>query len=143
MDSTEFTAIAFTHYGLVCRIATEEGIGLPLGTDGSVRGFNEKATDNFFVESGGGEILGLIEIVGGRMIAVGEPVLEDFLFGRAREGADVHFDGRNSFDDEAVLVASNEAVAKGLLIGDSFDVERRGDGGGAIAEVRLFEAFYF
>ena len=30
------------------------------------------------------------------MIAVGEPVLEGFLFGRAESEADVHFDGGNA-----------------------------------------------
>ncbi len=126
----------------VCRVTSEEGIGLPPGASGRVRGFNEETANDFLVERGGGEIFWLIEVVRRRVIAIGEPVLENFLFGRAGERADVHFDGGNAFDDEAILVAANEAIAERLLIGDGFDAERSGDGCGAIAEVGFFEAFY-
>jgi len=124
-------------------VAAEERIGLPARTRGIVGGVHEKAADNFFIESGGSEILGLAQVVGRRVVAVGEPVLENLLFGRAEHKAVVHLDGGNAFDDEAVLVAANEAIAKRLLIGDGFDAERSGDGGGAVTEIGFFEAFHF
>ena len=114
-----------------------------MGARGGVRGVDEKAADDFFVKRGGGKIFRLIEVVGRRVVAVGEPVLEDFLFGRAGKSANVHFDGGNAFDNEAVLIASNEAISKRLLIGNSFDAERRSDGRGVIAEIGLFKAFHF
>ena len=128
---------------LVIRVAAEEGIGLPAGTGGIVGGVHEKAADNFFVERSGSEIFGLAQVVGRRVVAVGEPVFENLLFGRAEHKAVVHFDGGNAFDDEAVLVAANEAIAKRFLIGNGSDAEGGGDRSGAITEVGFFEAFYF
>src|SRR5882757_1439933 len=122
---------------LVRGVAAEERIGLPMRTRGIVGGVHEEAADDFFVERGGSEIFGLAQVVGRRVVAVGEPVLENLLFGRAEDKAVVHFDGGNAFDDEAVLVAANEAIAKRLLIGNGFDTERSGDGRGAVAEVGL------
>src|SRR2546430_6097808 len=44
------------------------------------------------VEGRGLEIDGLVHVVGGGVISVGEPVLEDFLFGRSRFEGDVAFE---------------------------------------------------
>jgi hypothetical protein len=57
------------------------------------------------------------------MVAVGEPVLEGFLFGSAKFETDISFDGGDTFLDEAVLVAANEGVAERLGVVDGFDAQ--------------------
>src|SRR5207237_3497419 len=73
-------------------------------------------------------------------IAVGEPILEDFLLRSAKLEADVDFDGGNALLDEAVLITADEGVAERLGIGDGLDAHSLSDGGGACAEIGFFDA---
>src|SRR5713101_6935738 len=124
---------------LVRGVAAEEGIGFPAGTCGSVGGVEEQAAREFLVEGGGLEIDRLIHVVGWRVVAVGEPVLENFLFRCARFEGNVAFDGGHALLDEVVLIAADEEVAKRFGIGDGFDAHGLRDGGGASAEVGFLE----
>ena len=62
------------------------------------------------------------------------------MLGRAEFKANVHFDGRNAFLDEAVLIAANEAVAQRLGIGDGLHAHGLRDGHRAWAKVRFVDA---
>ena len=75
------------------------------------------------------------------MVAIGEPVLEDFLFGGAEFESDISFDSGNAFFDEAVLIAADESIAKWLRIGDGLDAQGLRNARGARAEVGFFDAF--
>ncbi len=92
-------------------VAAEEGVGLPTRAGRGVGGLEQKAAGEFFVARGSLEIDWLVYVVGGGVVAVGEPVLEDFLVGRTEFETDVDFYGRNALLDEAVLIAADEAVA--------------------------------
>src|SRR5215472_6286233 len=68
---------------LVRGVAAEEGIRFPLRTRRSICGGNQRAAREFLVGGRGLQIHWLIHVVRGGMIAVGKPVFEDCLFGRA------------------------------------------------------------
>jgi hypothetical protein len=63
------------------REAAEERIGLPLRAGVGVGDGRQELAQDFFVGCGGGFIDGLREVVGRRVIADGEPFLEDGLSG--------------------------------------------------------------
>src|SRR5215472_3615660 len=121
-------------------VAAEEGILPPLRAVGGIGGVEQQSPGELFVAGGGFEIDRLVHVVGRGVVAVGEPVLEDFLFGCAELEADVDLHGGNTFLDEAVLVAANEAVAQRLGVGDGLDAHGLGDGRGTSAEVRFIDA---
>src|ERR1700739_2685638 len=62
-------------------VAAEEGIGLPLRPRGGVGRFDEQLAGNPLVQSGSVKIDGLVYVVRGGVVAIGEPILENFLFG--------------------------------------------------------------
>src|SRR5204863_7542118 len=128
---------------LVGGVAAEKGVRLPARRRGVVGGFKEQAERELLVESRGLEIDGLVHVVGWGVVSVGEPVLEDFLFGRSRFEGDVAFDGGNALLDEIVLIAADEEIAERFGIGDGFDAHGLRDRGGACAEVGFFQAAYF
>ncbi len=81
------------------------------------------------------QIDGLVHVIGWSVIAIGEPVFEDFLFGRAELEANIALDRGNAVPDEVVLIAADERVAKRLGIGDGFDAHGLRYGRGPRAEV--------
>src|SRR5580693_860944 len=121
-------------------VAAEEGVGLPARARGGVGGVEEETARELLVARGTLEIDGLVHVIAWSVVAVGEPVFENFLFGRAECEADVDFDTGNSFLDKAVLIAADKRVAQRLGIGDWFDAHGLGDRSGVRAEVRFFDA---
>jgi hypothetical protein len=116
-------------------VAAEEGVGLPARAGGGVGGVEEKAASELLVARGRLQVNGLVQVVAWSVVAVGEPVFENFLFWRAELEADVDFDTGNSFLDKALLIAADKRVAQRLGIGDRFDAHGLGDRSGARAEV--------
>jgi hypothetical protein len=112
-----------------------------LWTRGRLGGVNEQAASKFLVARSGLQIDGLVHVVGRGVVTVGEPVLENFLLGCAKFKADIHLDGRHALLDEAVLIASDESIAKRLRIGDGLDAHGLRDGCGARAEIGLLDTF--
>ncbi len=108
---------------------------MPLRARGRVGRFDEQAGHDIFVESRGLQVHGLLGVVGGRVIAVGEPVLEKFFVGRAGFIEDAGDHGGNAAANETVLIAADKKIAQRFGIGNGFDAERVGDGGGAFAEI--------
>src|SRR5712671_6238214 len=88
-------------------VAAEETFLFPLGTVVVVGYVDQQAADDFFIFCGGCEIDGLVQVVGRCVVAVGQPIFEDLLLGRARLGADAHDDRWDSVADEVVLVAAD------------------------------------
>src|SRR6516165_2053779 len=115
---------------LLFNVTAEEGVGLPLGSCGSVGCVDEKAADNFFVEGGGFQVDGLVGVVGWGVISLCEPVFEELLFGRAWCVENVHDDGGNAVADEVVLIAADEEIAERFRVGYRFHAERFCNGGG-------------
>src|SRR5262245_56115455 len=103
---------------LVCSVTAEEGFFVPLWALGSVGGLEKQAARKSLITCGGFQIHRLVHVVGRGVVAVRKPVLEDLLFGRAKLEAHIHLDRRNTFLDEAVLIAADEAVAQRLGISD-------------------------
>src|SRR5260370_4732047 len=125
---------------LVGSIPPEEGVRLPARARGTVGGVEEQSAREFLVESGGLEIDRLVHVIGWRVVAVGEPVLENFLFRCARFEGNVAFDGGNALLDEVVLIAADEEVAERFGISDGLDSHGLRNGGGASAQVGFLEA---
>jgi len=65
----------------------------------------------FLIQHGGYQVDRLVRVIGRCMIAIREPVLKDFLLGRAQFEADGCFDCGHTFLDEAVLIAADESIA--------------------------------
>ena len=82
-----------------------------------VGGVEQETASELLVARGGLQIDGLVHVVAWSVVAVGEPVFENFLFGRAKFEADVDFDAGNSFLNKTVLTAADERVAERLRIG--------------------------
>src|SRR6267143_1944422 len=122
-------------------VAAEEGVGLPAGACGAVGGVEEQAARELLVARGGLEIDRLVYVVGWGVISVGEPVLENFLLGRAKFEADVDFDSGNTLLDETVLIAADEGVAERLGIGDGLQAHGVCEGRGMHAEIGFLDAF--
>src|SRR2546430_16130882 len=80
-------------WNLIGGVAPEERIRLPARTRGSVRRLEQQSPRKLLVARGGFKIHGLVHVVARRVVAVGEPVLENFLLRRAKFEADVHFHG--------------------------------------------------
>src|SRR5580704_5136558 len=121
-------------------VAAEEGVGLPTRARGGVGSVEEQTASELLVARSGLQIDVLVHVVAWSVVAVGEPVFENFLFGRAELEADVDFDTGNSLLDKTVLIAADKRVAERLGVGDWFDAHGLGDRSGARAEVRFFEA---
>src|ERR1700756_2357621 len=98
--------------GGVGGVAAEEGIGLPGGTRIGIGDGNQKLANDFFIQSCRSGVNGPGEIIRRRVIAVGEPILENLLLGGAGIESDIDFHGRDSVADEIVLIAANESVAQ-------------------------------
>src|SRR5207245_10521935 len=97
-------------------VAAEEGILLPLRARGGVGRFEKQAARKLLVAGGGLLIEGLVYVVGRRVVAIGERVLEDFLLRSAEFEADVHFDCGHFVLDEAELIAVLEYIGQRLRL---------------------------
>src|SRR6202142_3764062 len=74
------------------RVAAKETVGFPMWRLRIVGDINQQSADDLFIFCGGRQIHWLIHVVGWSMVALGQPVLEDFCLGRAGFGAEVHGD---------------------------------------------------
>src|SRR5262249_13142222 len=124
---------------LLALVSPEERVGLPARPRAIVGHLDEKSAHDLLVQGGGPEVDRLARVVEGRMVAAGEPVLEELCLGRAGLEAHVELDGRDSVADEVVLVAADEQVAERLGIRNGADAERERDGADAVTEVRVGE----
>src|SRR5580700_9289821 len=96
--------------------AFEEALLVPMRTIGGVRHALAYIEQDAVELSGRGFVHRLVEIVGGRMIAVLQPILGQRLFGRPWEVAELERQRRHSLLNEAVLIAADEQIAIRLLI---------------------------
>src|SRR5256884_8530725 len=97
---------------LVGSVAAEERIRLPLRTGAGIGRFKKQAARKLLVAGSSLEINGLVHVVRRRVVAVGEPVLEDFLLGCAEFEAHIDFGRGNALLDEAVLIEIGRASCR-------------------------------
>src|SRR5271154_5200501 len=77
---------------------------------------DQQGSDDLFVFGGGGEVHGLVHVVRGRMISLGQPVFENLHLGRSGLGSDTHGQRRYTMADEVVLITADEKIALRLGI---------------------------
>src|ERR1700733_6616846 len=99
------------------RVSAEETIWLPLRTMIAVGALDEPSPADLFIFRSRGKVDRVIPVIGGRVIALGEPVLEKFPLGSAGLGSNAHHDRRYSVADEIVLIAAGENITQWLGIG--------------------------
>ena len=91
-------------------------------------------------ELGGGFLVdGLVQVVGGFVVADPDPVVEGLHLGRVGGPAELEGQGGDALVDEVDLVGADEAVLVGLLVELDFDVVELADGAGVVAEGGLAE----
>ena len=97
---------------------------------------DEQGSDDLLVFRGRGEVDRLLQVVGRRVIALGQPVFEELLlFGRVGLGSNAHDQRGHSVTDEVVLVAANEKIAHRLGVGLNLHAVRTARSRGAIAKI--------
>src|SRR5262245_49677195 len=94
----------------------EEAVGLPLRTLRSVGNAQGQCLQNGVEARSALQIYRLFQIVRGSVVAVVVPVLEDLLFRRTGQPAELERQRRHALTDEAVLVAADEAVVVRHLV---------------------------
>src|SRR5579863_10419018 len=104
--------------------AAKETIGLPLGRLRCVGYPFEQRREDAVELRGSGQIHRLAGIVGHAMIACAEPILEDLLFGTARNPTEFESQRWHAHLDEAVLIAANKTIGVGFLVGLHLKVSR-------------------
>lgn len=90
--------------------------------------------------AGGGDVDGLLEVVGNGVIAGFEPLGLELLFGRTFLVAELEGEGGDAGADEAVLVAADETALFGNGIGEDGEIELFGDEAGGVAEGGFVDA---
>ena len=121
------------------RVSPEEAIWLPLRAMVVIGDVDQQGSDDLFVFRGGGEVHRLVHVVGGRVIALGQPVFENLYFGRAGLGSDAHDYRGHTVADEVVLIAADKKIAQRLGIGLNFYAERLRDLAYAITQIGVVE----
>src|ERR1019366_986931 len=124
------------------RVTPEEAVWLPLRAMAVIGDIDQQGSDDLFVFRGGGEVYRLVHVVGGRVIALGQPVFEDLLLGRAGLGSYAHDHRGHTVADEVVLIAADEKIAQRLGVGLNFYAERLRDLAYAITQIGVFESKY-
>src|SRR5271157_2361995 len=100
---------------------------------------DQQGSDDLFVFRGSGEVHGLVHVVRGGVIALGQPVFEDLLLWGAGLGSDAHDHRGYSVADEVVLVAADEKIAQRLGIGLNSYALRLSNLAYAIAQIGVVE----
>src|SRR6476660_7594679 len=85
--------------------AAEEAIGVPLRSIRRVRDALAEFQQDAVELRGGGFVDGLIQIVGGRVVAVLQPILRDLLLGRFVLVAEFERERGHTLANETVLIA--------------------------------------
>src|SRR6266851_2191090 len=124
-------------------VAAEEGIRLPLRAGIGIGDRHQKLANDFLIQAGRSEIDGLGKVVGRCVIAVGEPVLENFLFRRAGIKSDIQLERGNSVANEIVLITANEDVAQRLRVSLNANAKELRGFAGAIAKIGFRESRNF
>src|SRR6266446_9243281 len=100
---------------------------------------NQQGSYDLFVFRGRGQVNGLVHVVGGRVIALRQPVFENLHFGRSGLRRYTHIYRRYTVVNEVVLIAADEKIAQRLGIGLDFYAERLRDLACAIAQIGIVE----
>src|SRR5215469_18198344 len=84
----------------------------------------DQRPNNLFIKRSRRQVYGLVNVVRGRMIPFGEPILEDLLFGRSGLESDLRGNRRNSPANKTILITPHKQVSYGLRIGLHADTQR-------------------
>ena len=103
---------------------------------------DQQGPDDFLVLRRGREVDRLIHVVGGCVIALGQPIFENCHFSRAGPGRNAHDHRRNAVADEVVLITANEKIAQRFRIRLNSYPMRLGNGAHAIAEIGVVKPQY-
>src|SRR5579871_864615 len=121
----------------------EEAVLVPLRACGVVGNALHELQNDPIEQRGGGRVDVLVQVVGRLVVDVTHPILANLLFGRAGRVSKFEGKRRHAVADETVLVATDEAVLFGLIIGLDFHAEFLGGGAHRVAEGGFAEALHF
>src|SRR5450631_669501 len=90
--------------------AAEEAVAVPLRAIRIVCTLDGKRLHDVLELACSREIDRLIQVIGRRVVALGQPLLLRYRFGRVRRKTHLHRHRGNSLADKAVLIAANKRV---------------------------------